>query len=231
MTNATLSPTKSRDDCCDAAAHMAITMGPGGKRVFDGESFPDITMEEARKHSPTSFVMQFGCMAPLAVVEKGAELYVHRLQEPTRPCAAEYKKAHIAKAVKAREERNDLMLKARKMLGGLEQLQVTSTPKERVQALEHQKVDLLNELDKAAYVLSWSVRNARSRKNANALRNSKRKRSQIKKMRAQLSHAVTQADMPLQEEGSEYPDPVVEPYMVFPNPLITQPHELKESVR
>jgi hypothetical protein len=29
------------------------------------------------------------------------------------------------------------MLKARKMLGGLEQLQVTSTPKERVQALEH----------------------------------------------------------------------------------------------
>nr|XP_051211098.1 uncharacterized protein LOC127328545 [Lolium perenne] len=116
---------------------MATTMGPGGKRVFDGESFPDITMEEARKHSPTSFVMQFGCMAPLAVVEKGDELYVHRLQEPTRLCVAEYKKAHIAKAVKAREERNDLMLKARKMLGGLEQLQVTSTPKERVQALEH----------------------------------------------------------------------------------------------
>jgi hypothetical protein len=35
-TNATLSSTKIWDNRCDTAVSMATTMGPGGKRVFDG---------------------------------------------------------------------------------------------------------------------------------------------------------------------------------------------------
>jgi hypothetical protein len=170
----------------------------------------------------------------MAVVDHEDKLYVHPMQDPTSTRTAEFKKACKEAASKAREERNTLMLEARKMLTNFGQLRVkTATPGSclSIKDLESQKAELLERLDKAAYVLSWSVRNARSKKNANALRNYKRKRGQIKKIRAQLSNTATQTEMSLPEEGSQYPDPVAEHYNLSPNPLMTRPHQLKEFVR
>lgn len=120
------------------------------------------------------------------------------------------------------------------MLGSLDQHQVTAVAPGvtlSAQALEQKKAKLLEGLDKAVYVLSWSVRNARSRKNVNALRNYQRKRIQIKRIRAQLSGNTTQDDILPQEEGTEYLDPMCDPYTLVPNALIVEPHQVKDFVR
>ena len=83
----------------------------------------------------------------------------------------------------------------------------------------------------ATYRLSWSVRNARSNKIANSLRNYRRKRSQIKKLHAQLSDDFAETDTSSLEDETKYPDRVNEPYVLSPIQWIARPHWMKELVR
>jgi hypothetical protein len=154
-------------------------------------------------------------------------MYFHKTYDPTTVCAPGAKKAEKQANGKAKEERKALMIEARNMLKNNTDA-LSGVPSS---AVESTKTKLLEGLDMAAYRLSWSVRNARYNKNANALRNYRRKRSNIKKLHAQLSDAMLKTDAPSLHDEEEYLDPINEPYVLSPAKWITRPRRMKELVR
>ena len=112
------------------------------------------------------------------------------MQDPTQVQASETKKARKHAATKARRA---AISEARKLLKTPEILPVASSNKAHSpKAAQPAEAKVLEALNDAAYHLSWSVSNARSRNNENALRNYRRKRSQVKRLHADLSARVSQ---------------------------------------
>ena len=157
-----------------------------------GES-STISAEEALKFSIAPNLIQFGTIAPMAIFHYGDKTYYHMMQDPTQVQASETKKARKHAATKARRARRAAISEARKLLKTPEILPVASSNKAHSpKAAQPAEAKVLEALNDAAYHLSWSVSNARSRNNENALRNYRRKRSQVKRLHADLSARVSQ---------------------------------------
>ena len=127
----------------------------------------------------------------MIAIEHGSTIYCHEAHDPTSICIAETKKAKKRVVVEAREERKTMIMEARNML----KTQADASLGLPSAAMESNKAKLLEDLSKATYRLSWSVSKARSRKNNNALRNLRQRRSNMKKLHAQLSNDNLETDV------------------------------------
>jgi hypothetical protein len=167
-----------------------------------GESFPAITIEEAMKFSPAPCLIHFGTHAPMAVFTHGDKKYYHPTQEIARK--------HVA--AKARKARRAAIAEARRLL---KEPELTATTQVRnSQPAEIQALEALND---ASYSLSWSMRTARSRNKKNALRNYRRKRSNVKKLHVELSARVVRSTaLKPMPHVPEFQDVVKEPYILWP---------------
>jgi hypothetical protein len=163
----------------------------------------------------------------VAVVEHGGKTYYHQTYDPTYVPTPGTKKAEKHAVAKAKEDRKALIMEARNMLEN----NTDAMPNSLTSTIGTAKTKLLEGLDIAAYRLSWSVRNARSKKNANALRNYRRKRTNLKKLHARLSSGILSSDAPPHYNDEEYLHPVNEPYILSPSQWITRPRRKKELVR
>jgi hypothetical protein len=119
----------------------------------------------------------------MAVFTHGDKKYYHPTQEAARAQVMESKKAHKHVAAKARKARRVAITEARRLLKEPE-------PTVQERNSESPEIKALEALNDASYSLSWLMRNARSRNNKNALRNYRRKRSNVKKLHAALCARV-----------------------------------------
>jgi hypothetical protein len=190
-----------------------------------GESFPAVTIEEAMKFSPAPCLIRFGTHAPMAVFTHEDKKYYHTTQDPAQTQATESKKARKRAAAKARKARQTAVTNARELLRKPEVLSDALEP-----SCPITEAKVLEALNDASYSLSWSMCNARSRNNKNTLRNYRRKRSDIKKLHAEISaHVVRSTTLKQKSHVSEFLDVVREPYVL--SVKSKRPNELKKLVR
>jgi hypothetical protein len=95
---------------------------------------------------------------------------------------------------------------------------------------EPTEIKVLEALNDASYSLSGSMRIARSRSNKNALRNYRRKRSNVKKLHAEVGARVAKSMTPTQNScASEFPDVVKETYVL--SVKAEKPNDLRKLIR
>ncbi|KAF0912104.1 hypothetical protein E2562_013000 [Oryza meyeriana var. granulata] len=110
------------------------------------------------KFSPTPYLLQFGTLPPSVVIEHGGKVYVHTTQDPANPHTAPSKKARKHAASKARKERLALVMGARGLLKSSETSLVATTKESRsTLAIQQDEAEVMEKLDKEAYLLSSSV--------------------------------------------------------------------------
>jgi len=68
------------------------------------------------KFSTAPSLIQFGTIAPMAILHYGDKTYYHMMQDPTQVQASETKKARKHAATKARRARRAAISEARKLL-------------------------------------------------------------------------------------------------------------------
>ena len=161
----------------------------------------------------------------MAVFTHGEKKYYHLTQDFAPVQAGESKKAREHAAAKAKKARQTAVADARELLGKPEALSNARGP-----SCPISEAKVLEALNDASYSLSWSMCNARSRNKKNALRNYRRKRSNVKKLHAELSARVVRSTTPKQvQQVPEFLDVVGEPYVL--SVKANRPTELKKLVR
>jgi hypothetical protein len=123
-----------------------------------GESFPTITVDQARKFGAAPLLLHFGTNPPVAVLEYDGKTYYHHTEEPGLAGSRK------TEAAKARDQR---ITEARDLLKNHVKLH----------AKQESETKALDSLNNAAYKLSLSVCKARSVGNTHAMRNYRRKKA------------------------------------------------------
>jgi hypothetical protein len=150
----------------------------------------------------------------VAVLEYDGKTYYHHTEDPG------FAGSRKTEAAKARDQRKIAVAEARDLLKNPVKLH----------AKQESETKVLDSLNNAAYKLSLSVCKARSVGNTHAMRNYRRKKSQIRKLYTALSDRATR-DASLEEEshGPEYPDPVNVPYEL--SLKVESSYELKKRLK